>query len=170
MAALTAAMIALSAGSAITGAVGQRQQAGAVERQGQYQSKVFGIDADLAERQAEDAIARGHEAELKAGRQTKQLIGAQRAAYAAGGVDISSGTPGDIQADTETLGELDQLTIRNNGALEAWGYNVQAAEYRTKAAMALAASQNEARALRTSSVGTLLSGALETYGQFKRSR
>jgi hypothetical protein len=170
MAALTAAMVALTAAGALSGAANDVQGGAAARRQGEYQSKVFGIDADLAERQADDAIARGHEAELRAGRQGKQIIGAQRAAYAASGVDVSSGTPAAVEADTQALSELDALTIKNNAALEAWGYRVQAADYRTKAQMALAAGRNEQTRSQNRAIGTLLSGALETYGQFKRSK
>jgi hypothetical protein len=57
--------------------------------------------------------------------QTQQAIGTQRAAMASNGGVVDTGSNAIIQQDTAQLGELDALTISNNAAREAYGYEVQ---------------------------------------------
>lgn len=166
MAALTA-LLALNAASTINKFAGERQQATAAERQGAYEQGVYNVDAQLADQQAADAIARGKEAETRQRQATRGLIGAQRATLAAQGIDVSTGSALDVQADTAALGELDALTIRNNAAREAFGYRVQAMDYRNQGAMAALAGKNQAAALRNQSYSTLLTGAANTYGIYR---
>src|SRR5699024_11069327 len=113
----TAILAISTAGSAY----GQHQ-AGAANR------TINRYNARIAELQAEDAQERGRDAEGRVRVQTRQTIGAQRAALAAQGIDIGDGTAAAIQEDTAYFGELDALTVRNNAALEAFGYRVQGAD------------------------------------------
>lgn len=167
MAALTAALLGLSAASTITKFAGERQQATAAERQGAYEQAVYNTDAQLAEQQAADAIARGKEAETRQRQATRGLIGSQRAALAAQGIEVDSGSALDVQADTAAMGELDALTIRNNAAREAYGYKVQALNYRQQGQLAALSGKNQAAALRNESYSTLLTGAANTYGIYR---
>ena len=168
MAALTGAMMALSAGSALSQFAGQRSAAAAAQQQGDYAASIYSQNAELADAQAADAIARGKESELRSRQGTQQVIGAQRAGLAASGVDISTGSAVDVQAEAARVGELDALTIRNNARREAYGFQVQAAQDRAQAVMAHAAGANTAQSLRNQSYGTLLTGAANTYGIYKQ--
>lgn len=102
------------------------------------------VNATIAERQAEHALERGREAETESRIRTRQLIGTQRARLAAQGVDVNQGSALDIQADTAAIGELDALTIRNNAALEAWGYRVGATSQRLQANFTRQAARSRA--------------------------
>jgi len=166
MAALTAALAALTAAGTIGKFAGERNQANAAQQQGNYESSVYNQNADIADMQAHDAIARGREAELRQGMQTKQLVGSQRAALAASGIDPNVGSSAEIQADTNLLGTLDALTIRNNAAREAWGYGTQATQYRGAGAMAKRAGENTAAGLRNQSWTTLLTGGSQLASMF----
>ncbi|RMH12120.1 MAG: hypothetical protein D6698_15615 [Gammaproteobacteria bacterium] len=111
----------------------------------QAQSKAAAYSAQVAERQAQDALARGREEEQRKRMQVRRMIGTQKARLGANLVDVSSGTPSDLVADTAMLGELDALTVRNNAEREAWGYRAQAGakryesdQYRTKSYLNLA--------------------------------
>lgn len=159
----TAAML-LTGGQALTTAIGQRQQAGAVLASGGYNQRLAEWNAKLAERQAADAIARGQTAAQRQGMATRQAIGAQRAALAANGVEVNDGSAVDVQSDTAALGALDALTIRNNAAREAWGYQAQASNYRQQGILTGLESQNQAAALKNASYSTLLTGAANVYG------
>lgn len=160
MAALsTTALVALAAGSGLSKFAGQRKAATAAERQGNYEKGIFDMNAGVADQQAADALVRGQEAESLQRSQTRGMIGSQRAALAASGVDVSDGSAADVQADTAMLGELDARAIRNNARREAWGYQVQATNYRSQGALAQASGKNQAGALRTESFGTLLTTA-----------
>lgn len=109
-------------------------------------------NARVSEVQADDAIARGREEEQRHRKAVRGLIGSQRAALAASGVDVNAGNAVDIQADSAEMGELDALTIRTNAAREAWGFKVGAAVERQRGANARA--EGNAQAL-----GTIVSAA-----------
>lgn len=113
--------------------------------------------AQVAEQQAQDAIARGQVAEERRRLQTRQQIGAQRAAYASQGVDVNVGTPVDTQTDTASIGELDAQMIRRNAQLEAWGYRTGAADVRARGD--IAAEEGKMGAFQT-----ILGGASRAYG------
>ena len=51
-----------------------------------------------------------------------QLAAKQRTAYAASGVDATTGTAAAVQADTAALNELDAQSAAINAAREVWGY------------------------------------------------
>lgn len=68
---------------------------------------------------AEDALKRGAQEEQAQRRKASALAGRQRAVLAASGLDLSSGSPLQIQADTATLSELDASVIKDNAKREA---------------------------------------------------
>lgn len=87
----------------------------------------------LARLAAADALARGR---LEAGQvrtEASRLISRQRVALAAAGVDPGVGTALDVMADTRLMSELDALTVTNNAAREAWGYEMEAQGIRRQA-------------------------------------
>jgi hypothetical protein len=57
---------------------------------------------------------------------TQQTIGALRAQQGASGVDVASGSSAAVRAGVAGVGAIDELTIRNNAARQAWGYTTQA--------------------------------------------
>jgi len=89
-------------------------------------------NAQVAELQSTDAVDRGFDAESRFRTQVRGAIGAQRAAFAGGNIDVSFGSAVDVQADAAFLGEMDALQIRTNAAREAWGFKVQAEDYRRR--------------------------------------
>jgi hypothetical protein len=115
----------------------------AAKAQGVAEQDAANSEADLADYnaavatvQADDALARGAEEESRFRAGVRGMIGSQRAAFAAGNIDVAGGSALDVQADTAYLGELDALTIRNNAASEAWGYKVQSADLTKRADIA----------------------------------
>lgn len=94
--------------------------------QGKYQEKVAKNNAKSAEYAAADAMARGAVAEQQQRAKTRAFIGQQKAALAANGIDISTGTGSLMLTDTAGLGEFDALTVRNNAMKQAYGFNSQA--------------------------------------------
>jgi hypothetical protein len=65
-----------------------------------------------------------------------KLISSQRAAFGASGVDMSSGSPLDVIADTTRETELDVSAIRWNGEIKAQNFEMQAGASRAKASAA----------------------------------
>lgn len=143
------ALLALTAANTINSAITQK-------RQGDYEGQVADTNAALARQQGADAIARGNEAANRSQLGTRQLIGAQRSAIAANGVDVGSGTAADLQSDAAGIGALDALALKNNAAREAFGYSVDAMNQTSRGQMARAAGRNAMRS-------TLLTGAARAY-------
>jgi len=143
MAWMTGIALALSAAGAATQAVGTIKAGNAAKRAGEAQQRASDSQAELAEfnaevaaLQAEDALKRGTEEEQRFRSTIRGTIGAQRAGFAAGNIDVGYGSAVDVQADAATLGELDALTIRTNAAREAWGYKVAESDLRRRAEIA----------------------------------
>lgn len=99
---------------------------------GREQQKMFERNAGFADWQAADATTRGEVNEKRQRQATEGVIGAQRVSLATQGVDVNLGSSLDVQADAAYLGELDALTIRSNAAKEAYGFKVQAQDYRLR--------------------------------------
>ena len=133
--------------------LGQQRQAGAIDAQSSFDQK-------LASMNAADAVARGNLSANRVGMQTRGIIGSQRANFAAQGIDPNAGSAADTQVDTSKFGALDEMTIRNNAAREAWGIT-------TNAGLQKSAASQESASLRASSYDTLITGAAKTYGLYR---
>lgn len=142
--------IALSAGQGLLQGLGQKRQAKA-DAAALRQNAIYLNNA------AWDARMRGRLESDYARLETQQGIGTQRAAQAASGGEVNTGTNAILQQDTAQFGELDALTIANNAAREAYGYEVEATGL-----------QNQARALKKAAsrapIQGLLSGAVQGFG------
>lgn len=97
-------------------------QASAAKAQGQQQYQVAMYNQQLAQQRATYARqkAKVEEGNLRT-RQRKQL-GSMRAAYGSSGVDLEVGSPLDVLEEASVLAELDALSVRHAGEVEAVGY------------------------------------------------
>lgn len=119
------------AGSVVS-AYGQDRQSKAEAAAMEFDAKVADDNAKNAEYAAKDAKKRGAKEERKHRQRVKLLVGKQKAAYGASGVDVTSGAPADVMAETVLYGTDDAATIRYNAAMEAWGMKARAANYRAQ--------------------------------------
>lgn len=129
----------------IQGAVGISVIGSAVSAYGQYQAgqmearrlRFNALIADLnainAEYAAKDIESVGRTKERKHRQRVKQFIGRQRATFGGSGVDVTTGAPADLIAESVLHGEDDAATIRRNAAMEAWGMKSRAADIRSQA-------------------------------------
>ena len=170
MAAFSTAMAALTIANGFMNYRGNRNAEAAAKAEGNFQAGVLGLNADLADRAAEDSILRGKEAANKSRAATRQLAGAQRATLAAQGIDINTGSAADLQLETQDLGELDVLTISNNAQREAYGYKVESWNDRQQAKLALMGARNRAGAYHNQGISTLITTAASLGDQYNRSK
>lgn len=145
----TGVLVGLYVGGLVLDSVGKVKAGNAAKRAGEF-------NAQVAELQADDALQRGREDESRIRQGVRVGIGSQRAGFAGQNVDVGSGSAVDVQADAAYLGELDALTTRNNAMREAWGYRVEAQNYRMGGQQAQSAS-------RWNAAGTVLGGATSLY-------
>jgi len=123
------------------------------------QGKAEAAAAEYTQKQnvilAEDALERGSQEKDAQRRKTAALMGRQQAVLAASNVDIGSGSPLAIMADTATLGELDASIIQNNADREAAGFRANADMAGMRAKSARSAATIGAFGTAISGVGTL---------------
>lgn len=145
-----------SAGLGVYGAIqqGQAQQEAAA-----YQAQVARNNQIVAEQNAAYARAAGAAQEATQRMRTASLLGKQKAAMAANGFDVNSGTNLDITGATAALGEQDALTIRNTAARTASGYVQQGQDFGTQAGMLDMQRRNAATAGTIGGAASLLGGA-----------
>ena len=118
--ALTAIGTAVSAGGALLGGIAASNNAA-------YQAEVARNNATIAQNNAKYAMEAGA---VKA--ETQSLKGAAqggmiKAAQAANGVDVNTGSNVDVQVSQREQSFLDTQTTEHNAALQAYGYRTQAA-------------------------------------------
>lgn len=128
-------------GAAAAGIAGVQLISGFIESEnmkemGAYQKEMADKNAAFAKEQADYAIQRGDKAALEYGKKVNMTVGAQKVAFAAGGIDVGSGSAKAIQQETYAVGREDINTIKNNAFLEAMGYKQQAANYQEQGRMA----------------------------------
>lgn len=123
-------------------------------------------DADqrMLHLRSDDAIRRGQIDEGYSRVETQRVGGEQRAALAAQGIDPDSGSAGQIQTETQVMGGVDALTIRNNAWREAWGYRVEADRVAAESRLQTQAARRQRRAtILTTGLGLAQTG-VSAYG------
>lgn len=112
--------------SAIGSVVNAFSQSAADKAQGGYESSIANTNAAIASVQARQTLETGDIEASRENLKTQQAIGSERAAQGASGVDVASGSSALTRIGTAGVGAIDELTIRNNAARQAWGYQTQA--------------------------------------------
>jgi hypothetical protein len=133
------------------------QQSQATQEAYDRQAEIAEMNADYAREQAADALSRGRRKADDYRERAEQLQGQQRAGFAAGNIDLSSGSALEIQANTEYLAREDAEIIKENAAREAKGYVAQARNAAARGELYEQRASNESPALAAGT--TLLSGA-----------
>lgn len=138
-----------------TFAVGAGVKAVGAYQSAQAQKTADRTNAQLETDQASAAITAGQTREQASRLNTAQVYGGQRAALAANGVDLGTGSATDILATTQMVGNRDAAAIQDNALREAWGFKSNAA-----VSTAAADSINPFEA----AAGSLLGSATTTAG------
>lgn len=141
-------------GGGLTSAVGSYYSAGNQASSLKFQSTIAGINAGIANTNADAATAIGNanadaiqtvgdfnatianlgaESALAAGQQevaaqtlkAGQIKSGQRAAMAANGIDLGEGSAAEVQASTDIMKGVDANTLQANAVRTAWGYRAQ---------------------------------------------
>ena len=126
-------------------------------KQGKFQKGVADYNARVAENEAEETRKAGVEQENIQRRKTAELLSKQRAQLGAANVDITSGSPLQLQEDTLDLGEADALRIRSNFENRARALETGADLTRSQGEFAESSGKNAA-------FGTLLAGTAAVMG------
>lgn len=146
-----------------TSAISQsRAQAAGYENQANAADQ----NAKIAEKQAVSAAENGAQEEKQMRQRGEATIGAQKASFAASGLDTGSGSAMDVIADTSTQNNLDALTVRKNAANQVWGYQAEQTNFKNQARAARSAASNAKTAGYMGAFGTVLQGVSSYKSKF----
>lgn len=166
LAAIGIASLAMTVASTAASAYSAKQQASAEDAADSYKATVAKNNQIVANQYAAQATADGENQVAAKQQQTAQMIGGERASMAANGVDLDSGSALRIQGDTAKLGEVDALTIRNNAARAAYGYELQGLSYGQQATLDESAASNASTAGNLNAFSSVIGGASSVAGKW----
>jgi hypothetical protein len=121
--------------SAGLGAAGAAQSASAQQASANYQAQVGQNNQVIAEQNARYATQAGQVTAQGQDIQTRALVGRDIAGAAASGLDVTTGSPSDVQTSRSELGRLSSLTDIQQGNLQAYGYQIGATSEGAQAAL-----------------------------------
>lgn len=138
-------------------------QSEALRQQGEFQRDMVEINNRFAAMRAEDALKAGERKAQSIRRKARSTVGAQRAAAAAQGLDVSDAGSSVLDQiyDTQSASEDEVITAKNNAWREAWGY-------KTQAALNLVEADTKKRAADFAANQTLVTGGLQAINNFTR--
>ncbi len=145
--------VSLTIAATAVATVGQGYSALVANAQGRGAAAQSRANRDEANRSAADALERGNVDQVRQGRKVSQEMGAQRAALAANGIDLSFGSAADLVGDTAMYGQEDSATLAENTSREARGFQINAANF-----------EAEARSQKKAAGAALVKGAFDIGG------
>lgn len=149
MAAVVPALMIASAAISAAGAIKTSQAQAASQK----------YNAAVAEQNAQITEAQGAVAAEAQSREAQRRIGAAVAQYGASGVDLATGSPADVLAESARNAALDNLTLRYNYKLRALGF-------RNQANLDYAGAEASKQAGYFSAASALVGSAAKMYGGF----
>lgn len=126
-----------------------------------YQARVAQINAGIAQEQARAETIAGDIRAQQSGIKTAERVGMTRAAMAAGGLDLGTGSPKSVISSEEEIGQFDQASIRNDAARRDYGYNVAAFGDQAQSSLDIAAGEGAVQAADVNVGTSLLGGATQ---------
>lgn len=146
----------------ISGAAG----AASSYQEGQATKMVANINAQSANLQGEDARRIGEQDAAQRLQQGGMDASSARAKAAAQGINVDTGSAAKVQGDIKAAAITDASTIRKNAAMQAWGYGVEASNYRMQGRFAAIAGWNQG-------AQSLISGGMQSallYDQLQKNK
>ncbi len=140
-------------------ALGNALGATSANQAARFNAQVAENNAELARRQADDARHRGRIEEQRLRLENARFRGRQAAALAAGGLDVSSGSPLQVLGDSAAFGELDALQVRANAEREAFGQRLRRSDFLNEAELSRARGRSALTRGVFRTGGSLLTGA-----------
>lgn len=156
------AAIVVGGTSAIAGAAGGYAGDIATAKTYEFQSEQALSNAAAADVQAEDVLTLGKREEARAELRGESLIGAQKAAFAATGISVESGSAKEVFEGTAVATIAEAETIHESSLRAAWGFRSEAAGFRKEAQLAKFAAKSTKKLAGLKAFTTLLSGASTT--------
>ena len=130
----------MSTFGAINSAIGTYYQSQAMSNNLKFQADMSKINAGVAESNAQATLLAGQRAQQNVRLRTAKLKAQQKVSMAANGVDLGSRSATNILTTTDTMGEIDALTVESNAIRAAFGYRTQSVNDMNTSRMSSAAA------------------------------
>ncbi|WP_329032485.1 hypothetical protein PCP85_18740 [Pseudomonas aeruginosa] len=111
-------------------------------------------------RQARQVLDQGEFEDAQLYEQGRQIVGSQRAGFAANGVDVNSGSASRVQESTMNQVAMDAEQVRRNAFNQAFGIVTQGNE-------GVRQARADYRTRRLNASSSLLTGGSQAYGNYK---
>lgn len=121
-------------------------QSDAASAQGRYSEQQFNTQAQLADLAAKQAGISGQISLQANEERTAQMEGQARAAYAASGVVVNTGSAANMQGNIQRVGDINESVIKNRIWEEQFGYRLTSQEDTMEARIARLSSETRANA------------------------
>jgi hypothetical protein len=154
-----AALPFIMAASAGVSAVGAIEQGQAQSQAASYQAEVSSMNAKIAKENATYEQASGEQQMYNQQQKARATVGAIVAAQGANNLDVNSGSNLSVRTGTEEMARLDALTIKNEAARKAWGYEAAAAGDTAQAGLYRSEASSSALAGYINAGSSILGGA-----------
>lgn len=162
--AATAVMAMSQIGGAISQSYMQQAQGEYAAANATWQRTQAEINARFAEMEAEDVLRRGDKEANEHQKKVRQVVGSQRAALAAQGIQVDSDTALELQRETSEIGSLDAQTIKNNAWRQAFGFKQEAISSRFAGEIAALTGQQQQSFANFQARNTLITGGISAIG------
>lgn len=162
--ALAIASAVAGTASAAVGAYSAMASAHAQSQAANYQAQVAAHNAKIADQNASMAVDAGNSQAQQQEMKTRALLGNEKAAQAASGLDVNSGTAVDTRSSTALLGTESELSTHYNAAKQALGYEETGASQQTQSQLYKMQAQDAQSAGAIGAGASLLSGAAGVGG------
>ena len=124
-----------------------------------YQAQVAQNNATIEQNNAKYAVQAGQARAQATSLKNAAAGGAVKAAQAASGIDVNTGSAVDVQKTQRELGQLDTETVLNNSELQAYGYRSAATSYSATAGLEETEAAQAPIGAAIGATGNLLSNA-----------
>jgi hypothetical protein len=164
----TAAAVAGIAGGGVK-AFGDIEGGEATKSASNYAAQVAANNAAIARQNANYAEQAGQTQASAVSMKGAATGGRIKAAQAASGVDVNSGSAAAVQQSEREISKFDTDTILNNANLKGWGYRTQATGYEAQSQLDIAEGKQAVEGGEIGATGDLLSAASGTFSKLPAS-
>lgn len=126
----------------LTSAFGSLFKGDAEKQMYDYQAGVARLNAQIAQQNSAYALQIGEQQAQGVGLQGGQRMGQIKAAQAASGLDVNSGTAVDVRASQKEWTGIQTAAVRSSAAKTAYNYQVQSVQFGAQAQLDTLAGQN----------------------------
>ena len=165
---LTAIALGSTAAAGGVSALGSLFGGQATSQSYQYQAQIAQINAQVAKQNAAYAQETGEVEAQQSGMQTRAQIGQTKAIQGASGLDVNTGSGAAVRGSEAEIGVENQNITRANAAKQAYGYEVNAAQFTNQGSLDIASGANAITASYFSAGSSILGAAGSVAGKWSQ--